>query len=94
MSDFDRISDPNEFWKEYKGVSLKGKTLVIDYHRYINCKIEDCALVYGGGPYHLKDNHLSGCRWRFTDAAARSITLLQTMKPTSPGVDDAGNVTL
>ncbi len=93
MTDMD-ASDQSEFWKEFRGQTFQDDTLVIDYHRYVDCTIEDCVLIYGGGPFHMSGCRISGCQLRYTGAAANTLKLWDIFNRSEPGVDEAGNITL
>ena len=53
-----------------------GQKLQVDGHIFHNNVFENCVLVYGGGPLNFVGNSLSGVRWEFVDAAARTIGLI------------------
>ena len=60
-----------------------GQEIMIDDKELIGNQFKDCVLSYGGGPFTMKDNVLENVRWRFVDAAARTITFLAALHGTS-----------
>lgn len=64
---------------EFRGKSLKGKTLDLDFNQFIDCRFDNCTLIYHG----YGDVGLDGCvfgenvRWEFADAAAATVTFMR-----------------
>lgn len=84
----------SEGFKEYHGESLEGQVLVIDYHKFVKCKINNCKLIYGGGPYHISGCTISNSQFILRDAALRTSQFMKAVFREAPGVDDRGNITL
>jgi hypothetical protein len=61
---------------DFQNNTFIGQRILIDGHRFEGNLFENCVLVYGGGPFHMVNNQLSGVRWEFVDSAARTVALL------------------
>jgi len=62
----------------FTGNTFVGQKIQIDGHVFRNNVFQNCVLVYGGGPLSMVGNTLSGVRWEFVDAAARTIGLISS----------------
>jgi hypothetical protein len=53
-------------------------TVQLDGNSYVGCRFIRCEILYSGGalPGEFGDNVLEHCRFRFTDAAERTVQLL------------------
>ncbi|HEY2894159.1 MAG TPA: hypothetical protein VGJ16_08105 [Pirellulales bacterium] len=62
------------------GETLTDATEVIDGNQYSDCKFEGCQLIYRGGPLPIITNsQFNNCRWRFEDAAERTIIFMKNV---------------
>jgi len=63
--------------KEVKGETLSGM-VDVDNTRFTDCTFQSAQLRYGGGELpDFINNRFEGVSWYFTDAALRTIQLLQ-----------------
>jgi hypothetical protein len=62
----------------YENNLFVGQRIQVDGHQFIHNTFQNCVLVYGGGPFVLRDNVLHNVQWQFIDAAARTVYLLSS----------------
>lgn len=62
----------------YEHNTFIGQRIQVDGHEFIANRFENCILVYGGGPFVLRDNVLVNVQWQFIDSAARTVYLLSS----------------
>jgi hypothetical protein len=58
---------------------VKGETVVLDDHNFINCRLVNCRLVYSGGDWALTDTRIEDCQVTLSGAAQRTVNLLGSM---------------
>jgi hypothetical protein len=52
----------------------------VDGNEYINCKFNNCVIVYSGGPLPvLRDCSFHHCNWRFDAAAHRTLQYMSQL---------------
>jgi hypothetical protein len=57
--------------------AFKNQDVQLDSNEYINCKFEDCKMIYGAkGLVTLKGCDFINVRWVFTDAASDTLQFL------------------
>lgn len=57
-----------------------GTTEVIDGNRYIECRFEQCKMIYRGGPIpEISGCHFEDCTWHFEDAAERTLLFMRQL---------------
>ena len=63
-----------------------GETVDVDGNRYIKCRFDGVQLRYGGGPHpYFEECEFPDGGWYFTDAALRTIQLLQVINGSPQG---------
>ncbi len=62
----------------YSNNTFIGQKIKLDGDTYTGNTFRHCLLVYGGGPVKMVGNSLTGVRWEFVDAAARTIGLISS----------------
>jgi len=92
MARFQEVNDPDEFWVECRDKEFNDTKLVIDCHKYINCIIKNCTLIYAGGPSHLESTSLYKCKFRYTGFAAQTLQFYNRTSPEVSGIDGKGNI--
>lgn len=66
------------------GKTFTGQTLKLDGGEFVNCRLDDCDLIYTGGlPPSIVDCEIRNCRVTFEGAALNTLALLKGMA--SPG---------
>lgn len=66
-------------FKEFKGVTFEKKTVVLDYHHYIDCKFQECILNYNGGPWKLTNCRIVGGAG-FSSMSMAVVSTMELMK--------------
>lgn len=71
------------------GETFRDETVELDGARFVDCTFEGCELVYSGGevPRRVEGNTFRDCRWRFEDAAGRTVRFMAALYG---GLDDLG----
>jgi len=65
---------------ESKQCTFNGTTEVLDGNAYKACEFLNCTLVYNGGDFpRMTQCHFSKCKWRFGEAAERTILFMQAV---------------
>jgi len=64
-------------------------TLDVDGGNGDNCVCENGTIVYAGGSVRLVSNACRNCRWMFTDAALRTLSLLRGLHAEAPAGSDS-----
>lgn len=69
--------------------TFRGETVELDGDDFVDCTFEDCDLVYRGGdvPRRVEGNTFRNCRWRFEDAAGRTVEFMAALYR---GLDELG----
>ena len=66
--------------KKSKGVTITGKTILLDFNTLESCDLVDCKLVYLGiGPVTLRSNNINGCIFVFDGPAASTVQFLNAL---------------
>jgi hypothetical protein len=64
----------------------KGSSLKVDGDTFVECTFTDTVLKYGGGAHPKFERcTMTGINWHFTDAALRTIQLLQGLNASESG---------
>lgn len=60
---------------------FEGETVELDGGEFVGCTFEECELVYRGGelPRRVEENTFRDCRWRFEDAAGRTVRFMSAL---------------
>lgn len=62
---------------KYQSRVFKNQNIELDSNEFINCKFEDCRMIYGAkGLVTLKGCDFINVKWVFTDAAGDTIQFL------------------
>lgn len=73
--------------KKSKGVTITGKTIILDWNTLENCELADCELVYLGlGPSTLENSKITGGNFAFDGPAARAVRFLNALERQSPEI--------
>jgi len=65
---------------ERKSETFTGATEVIDGNQYVDCRFENCQLVYrGGGIPTISGCHFENCTWQFDEAAERTLIFMKSL---------------
>lgn len=65
---------------EFTGKTFSDTTEVIDGNQYVECRFENCQLVYRGGDIPtINKCHFVTCRWQFEDAAERTLVFMKEL---------------
>jgi hypothetical protein len=68
---------------------FKDTRVVLDGGHFVNCMFTNCEIVYGGGQMGFEKNLLSGCRFSFDEAAARTVEFMKGMYKDAPELIEA-----
>lgn len=60
---------------------FEDETVELDGGEFVGCTFEGCELVYRGGelPRRVEENTFRDCRWRFEDAAGRTVRFMSAL---------------
>jgi hypothetical protein len=62
---------------EVTGQTFSSATEVVDGNRYVECRFDNCTMIYRGGEIpHITGCQFDGCNWRFEDAAERTLLFM------------------
>ena len=65
---------------KHTGKTFTGQTLKLDGAEFIDCKLDDCDLIYAGGlPPSIIDCAIRNCRVTFEGPALNTLALLKGM---------------
>ncbi len=65
---------------EHSGKTMTDATEVIDGNRYVDCRFENCKMVFRGGEIPLITGcHFENCQWQFDDAAERTLLFMRQL---------------
>ena len=65
---------------KFENQTFRDQELDLDGNEFVNCKIENCTLVYRAtGKVNLVGNHVSSPKFVFRDSAADTIAFLSTL---------------
>lgn len=77
------------FMNPVKNVEFTGKTIILDFARYEDCKFIDCRMVYFGlGSIEAVGCSFIGGAWEFNGPAANSLGLLKIINQEAPSIID------
>jgi len=63
---------------DLSGSHFQGQTVVLDGNNYIDCRFEQCTIVYRAETLpELKNCNFHDCSFRFEGAADRTITFMK-----------------
>lgn len=62
-----------------EGRRFRRKRVLLGGAGFVNCRFENCELVYDGQPVHLENNVFDACHWVFEGAAANTLMILQML---------------
>jgi len=69
---------------------VSGKTITIDEKSFVNCRYQDCTLLYGGGDYAWAQTTFENCRLTLTGPAQRTVSLLGSVGVLGNGIVASG----
>lgn len=59
--------------------SFSDEEIVLDYHKYVECRFEECVIVYhGDGPTAADECQFTDCRFDFRDSASSTFNTLRS----------------
>lgn len=60
---------------------FEDETVELDGAEFVGCTFEGCELVYRGGelPRRVEENTFRDCRWRFGEAAGRTLRFMEAL---------------
>jgi hypothetical protein len=62
------------------GETISNVTETIDGNQYVNCRFENCQLVFSGGELPtINSCHFDNCRWQFEEAAERTLLFMKNL---------------
>jgi len=65
---------------EHSGKTISKSTEVIDGNHYVDCRFENCTLVFRGGEVpRITGCHFENCQWQFEDAAERTLLFMRQL---------------
>jgi hypothetical protein len=65
---------------ENSGKTFTQATETIDGKHYVDCRFENCKLIYrGGGIPRITGCHFENCQWQFEDAAERTLLFMRQL---------------
>jgi hypothetical protein len=59
--------------------SLTREYVVVDNKLFVNCRFEECLLIYAGGDYHARGCEFTHCSFRLEGPALRTLEFLFEM---------------
>ncbi len=65
--------------------SETGVTITIDEKHFVNCRYENCTVIYNGGDYAWTNTTFKNCQITLAGAAQRTATLLGNFGLIPPG---------
>jgi hypothetical protein len=63
--------------KVIENVTQKGGMVDLENTLFINCRFEDCVLVYAGGEVMVRNSEFKDCPFMFVGAAGTVVRALQ-----------------
>ena len=61
-----------------KNKTIENQTIILDGNEFDHCELRDFALVFKGlEQVKLEHCRISGCTWKFEDAALRTVMMLK-----------------
>ena len=69
------------------GKKIKNKRLLLDYHSFKECVIEDCVIIYLGiGPIKINGGMIKNCTYEVDGPAGRTLSWLRCMEYLAPDI--------
>lgn len=65
--------------KTNKDITYSGKVVHLDNSDYINCKFDDCILIYSGSVVSFDGCTFTKCNWSFQGSSANTLSLLRLL---------------
>lgn len=65
---------------EFTDKTFKDEEVRLDSNSFTNCRFENCAMVYGGGPIPtIRGCHFQDSRWSFVDNADQTVAFMRAV---------------
>jgi len=64
---------------QFRNRTITNEVVTLDYVEFQNCKLTDCQIQYGGGPFAMTKSSLLGCTFHFVGPAKKTVELLNRL---------------
>ena len=59
--------------------AFRDEAVLLDGKHFVDCSMQNCEIVYGGGVVILERTWISGCQYVFGGQAGRTVDLLKAL---------------